>query len=261
MNWTARIDGVNYPIAEENGQVLWQTVHTEDQPERWDDWSLGLGEHYISCEGFDATTKNVLRFSPFYHNDNNPSDLTTARGYFMEDVKQSGSTLTLDAYSTAKGSLDQSETLTQAHTVASQSNRLLIVGIAIDGRVTSVKFAGEIGVAYAGQPMTYLGGKMGTTNVDASVGLYFLSNPPTGANNIVVTNIAAPAVTYAVVMGAASLYNVDLDAPFGSAVTGTNTDGTPTITVTPVSGEQIPTMPSQRGLVRPKDGMMLSLPM
>ena len=234
------IDGKVYPIAiGENGETLWQTVNVaEERDEVWEDWSLGLGETkretgrgYLFSPGFDASTRGALRFSPFYHNLNNTA-LTTDYGYFMEAVEASGSTLNIDAHSTSKGSLAEDGTLSWDHTVASQSERLLIVACAYDSRLTN-----DFTATYDGVAMTRLSFKLGVSPTVAGLIWWYLHAPATGTNSIVVTNHTGS--TRAVVTGASSFYGVNADDPFGTVVSATGTDGTPTVTVTPVSGEQI----------------------
>ena len=236
------INGEKYPIAvDEQGNLQWQTVQVgQERDEVWDDWSLGLGETkqetgrgYLFAKGWDASTRGALRSSPFFHNLNNTA-LTTGYGYFMEAVETSGSTLTLDAFATGKGSIAAGGTLTFSHTIASQSERILVVSLSIDSR--SGLFP-VLPVTYAGLPMTFLAAKKGATNVDALLILYSLLNPPTGANDVVTTNTSGS--TRAIVGGSASLYGVNLDDPFGTVVSATDTDGTPTVTVVTASGEFI----------------------
>ncbi|KKL80005.1 hypothetical protein LCGC14_2009130 [marine sediment metagenome] len=153
----------------------------------------------------------------------------------METTETSGSTLTLDAFSTGKGSLTSLSTLTISHIVASQSERILIVGISRDKG--SPVHDGQNIVKYDGQALTFLLTKAGDSGTDASVHIYYLLDPPTGTNDITVQNNTATTTAY--VVGAASLYGVNADTPFGTSVGATGTDGTPTVTVVTASGEFI----------------------
>ncbi len=236
----ATIDGQPYPIAiGDRGQTLWETTSVaQERDEVWEDWSLGLGETkretgrgYLFAKGFDASVRGVLRLSPFYHNLNN-TDLTTDYGYFMEAVETSGSTLTLDAASTGKGSITSGSTLSFSHTIATQSERILMAGVSIDSRST---IDSDLTATYDGIAMTFLSRRRGASGVDATVYVFFLLNPSTGANNIVVTNQTAS--TLAMVAGAESLYGANQDDPIGDIASGTGTDGTPTATATTVSGD------------------------
>ncbi|KKK96528.1 hypothetical protein LCGC14_2661850, partial [marine sediment metagenome] len=233
------INGKPYEIAiGDRGETLWQTAQVaQERDEVWEDWSLGLGETkqetgrgYFFSRGWDASVRGALRLSPFYHNLNNTA-LTTGYGYMMEGTETSGSTLTLDAYSTGKGSVAQDGTLTFSHTVAVQSDRILIVSAQLDNNSPGT----GVTVTYDGIALTHLGSKNGDSGTDANVSVWFLLDPPTGANNIVLTN--ADSTTYAMVVGAVSLYGANADETFGTMVGTTGTDGTPTVTVSTTAGE------------------------
>ena len=237
------INGQPYPIAiGDRGQTLWETTDARDLPDEvWEDWSLGLGETkretgrgYFFSRGWDASERGALRLSPFYHNLNNTA-LTTDYGYFMEAVETSGSSLVFDATSTSKAAMTAGGTLTWSHTVASQSERLLMVGI-------STGFAGGTGgvasVTYDGLPLTFLGRQIKTGGtLDVTAQIWYLLDPPTGANNVVVTSSVS--FTLATVVGANSWYGVNSDTPFGTLVGANGSDTTPTVTVTTAATEEI----------------------
>ncbi|KKN75270.1 hypothetical protein LCGC14_0382690 [marine sediment metagenome] len=238
----ATINGQPYPIAlGEQGQTLWETTDVaQERDEIWDDWSLGMGETkretgrgYLFARGFDPSANGALRLSPHYQAHNNTA-LTTGYGYMMEDVETTGSTLTLDAASTGKGSVADEGTLTISHTIASQSERLLAVGVSVDIQVAPPI---EISATYAGVAMTVLGIRDGTAGNAHHVHLFFLRAPATGTNDIVITNHIGS--TRAFVVGAESFYGVNQDDSFGTAVSALGTNGTPTVTVVTASGEQI----------------------
>ena len=233
------INGVPYEIAiGDRGQTLWETAQVaQERDEVWEDWSLGLGETkqetgrgYFFARGFDASVRGALRLSPFYHNLNNTA-LTTGYGYFMEGVETSGSTLTLDAYSTDKDSVASGATIQWDHTVADQSERILIVSAQLDNRTPGT----GITATYDNIACTFLAGKAGDSGTDTHVTFWYLLNPPTGTNAVRITN--GDSVTYAMVTGAWSLYGVNVDEPFGTAVSATGTDSTPTVTVSTAAGE------------------------
>ncbi|KKN46046.1 hypothetical protein LCGC14_0676650 [marine sediment metagenome] len=240
------VNGVSYPIAiGKDGQTLWETTDVaQERDEIWDDWSLGLGETkqetgrgYLFSRGFDASVRGALKLSPFYHNLNNAA-LTTDYGHFMEATEAAGSTLTLDAASTRKGSVASGGQLTWSHTVASQSERILIVGVAINLRIDqSIFSAGLFYTTYGGASMTFLASRQGASGTDVTVALWYLLAPTTGANTVVVQT--PEGATTAIVAGAESLYGVDQDTPFGTVVSATGTDGTPTVTVVTSAGEQL----------------------
>ena len=230
------INGEQYPIAlDESGNLQWQTVQVaEERDEVWDDWSLGPGETkretgrgYLWSIGFDATTQGALRLSPFYHNLNTTA-LTTGYGYFMEDVETSGSSLAFDAASS--GTLSAGTTKTVSHTVGSNAERILLVGVSF----VAVSGGTNIdSVTYAGQAMTELAFRFVSGTGESSI--RYLLNPPTGDNDIVVTFDGSSNA----VIGGASWDGVNQDTPFGTAVTTTGTDGTPTVTVTTAATEKI----------------------
>jgi hypothetical protein len=232
------IDGTPYEIAiGDRGQTLWETTQVaQERDEVWEDWSLGLGETkresgrgYFFSQGWDASVRGALRLSPFFHNLNNTA-LTTGYGYFMESVETSGSTLNLDAYSTGKGSVG-ANALTISHTVAVQSERILIISAQLDNNTVGFSLT----VTYGGIACTFLGGKAGASGTDTQAAFWFLLDPPTGANDIVITNNES--TTVAIVAGAVSLYGANADDLFGTMVTATGTDGTPTVTVSTTAGE------------------------
>ena len=178
------IDGQPYPVATgDRGQTLWETTAARDLPDEiWEDLSLGLGETkretgrgYLFAKGYDASTRGALRQSPFYHNLNNTA-LTTAYGYFMETTETTGSTLTIDAFSTGKAELTSLSTLTVSHTVANQSERILIVGISRNKGAPV--HSGQNIVKYGGQALTFLQTKAGDSGTNASVHIYYLLDPP-----------------------------------------------------------------------------------
>ena len=238
------INGQPYPIAvNERGQTLWQTVEVaQERDEVWDDWSAGIGETkresgrgYLFSRGFDATAKGALKLSPFYHNLNNTA-LTTAYGYFMEGVDSVGSSLVIDttASSTTNASTGTGDTTTFNHTVDSNDERVLLVGICINNRndIMGSTFI----VSYGGQTMTYFGGKAGALGTQASVGLWYLLSPPTGTNAV---NIINHAYAMNLVCGAHSWHGANQDTLFGTVVSATGTDGTPTVTATTAATEEI----------------------
>jgi hypothetical protein len=223
------IDGEKYPIAvDESGDLQWTVSQiAQEKDEVWEDWSLGLGETkretgqgYLFSRGFDASVRGALRLSPFYHNLNNTA-LTTGYGYFMEAVETTGSTLTYDAASSGTG--EGVDSVTVEHTIASNNDRLLLVGISTDVVVDSV--------TYGGAAMT----ELGEASISAVVGsiFYYLLNPSTGANDIV----ASFGASGNMVVGATSWYGVDMDTPFGTAVGDTGTGTAVSVTVVTEAGE------------------------
>lgn len=248
------IDGEEYPIAlDEKGRLQWNSVQiAQEKDEVWEDWSLGLGETkretgrgYFFSQGWDASTRGALRLSPFYHN-LNVTTLTTATGYMMEDVDNSAATLAIDTTNSGtsndKGNLTGlGGTLTFAHTCDSNDERLLMVGIEMDEIEGGVGIGSILSVDYDGIRLTFLGAKTGASGTDVTVGLWFLLDPPTGANNIVIKNNFASARD--VVAGVVSYNGANQDFiqgdTFSTVVGTTGTDGAPTATVITAADEEI----------------------
>ncbi len=216
------IDGEEYPFAlDESGLLQWQTVQVaEERDEVWEDWSLSMGEaqretgrgHFFS-KGFDPSVKDVLRLSPFYQNDNNPTDLTTGQGYLIEAVGGTPETIAFSG-SASSGSTAAASTLTVSHTVASGTNRILIVGMAANRDST---------ITFAGQNMTKLVSASISGQVAAQI--WYLISPPVVTANIVATFLPIDTTAKAV-MGAANYTGVDGNTPFGDAVGVTGTGDT-----------------------------------
>ncbi|KKK64976.1 hypothetical protein LCGC14_2978790, partial [marine sediment metagenome] len=162
------------------------------------------------------------RLSPFYHNLNNTA-LTTGYGYFMEAVETTGSTAAFDADSSGTG--EGVTSVTVEHTVASNADRLLLVGLSTD--------VAEDGVTYGGAAMTLLG----EASISAVVGsvFYYLLNPATGANDIVASFVASGNM----IVEATSWYGVDMDTPFGTMVGDTGTGTAVSVTVVTEAGDVV----------------------
>src|SRR5579875_367965 len=94
-------------------------------------------------------------------------------------------------------------------TVGSQSNRLLIVGIAI---ATSGVTVASNGVTYNGTTLTKLDSQLYKSNTEDDE-FWYMVNPPSGANNVAVTLTGGSG---AYVAAAFSYYNVDQTTPFGT---------------------------------------------
>ena len=127
------------------------------------------------------------------------------------------SQVTFDA--SASGSTTGATSLTISHTVASQSNRLLIVTISTQGTINTV--------TYNGASMTKLGTTV-TCGASACKGeLWSLAAPTTGTHNVVITASASTSIQASV----AGFYNVDQTTPLGTPATGSGTTATATATV------------------------------
>src|SRR5581483_6530257 len=118
------------------------------------------------------------------------------------------------------GTASSATSLTFSHTVASNANRIIVVGIGTGCGFGSTCAATVSSVTYAGVSLSKL------SNVDCTTGaghchveLWYLagSTVATGANNVVVTTSASTSIK----AGASSYYNVDPTTPFGTAATAT----------------------------------------
>jgi hypothetical protein len=86
------------------------------------------------------------------------------------------------------GSTNSATSWTFSHTVGVGSNRLLVVSVLGD----VVSGANDItGVTYAGQAMTLATSVQTGSGANRKTYLYYLLNPPTGANNVVITSTTA----------------------------------------------------------------------
>jgi len=224
----AVLNSVKYPVASDKEGLLWRVADVGGPvTETWDDWSGGMGETerrskrgYFLSDGFDASS-GVLRFCPHLKRLNNPI-LSQNHGYFFEGLGAAG-TVTFDAGTTA--TVTAVSTKTFAHTVASQANRVLMV--------TSQTASGGISTAtYAGKAMTKLtsGGAAG-----ARVGIFYLIDPPAGANNVVI-KFNGTVTGHA---SASSFYNVSQTSPFRDTATITGTGTTASRTVVSATGDLV----------------------
>jgi hypothetical protein len=124
-------------------------------------------------------------------------------------------TVTVDAVSSATSS-GAVTTLTWSHTTtAAQNNRLLVVTVA----ATS---SSVLGITYNGVALTQAATKLQTVRAE----IWYLLNPPSGANNVVVTHNAAREL----ICGAVSFYNVNQSSTFGAVKNGGATSVGPAIT-------------------------------
>lgn len=131
--------------------------------------------------------------------------------------------LSIDATSTKQG-LTSSSTISWNHTV-SGSNRLLIVAVACDDK----EFAS---VTYSSQALTYIDDSESTENDQVS--LYYLLNPPTGTNSIVVTLTTSDD---AFAGAGISFTGVDQTTPLGTSASAIGSTSPATVTTTTTSGD------------------------
>ncbi|MBS0495873.1 MAG: tandem-95 repeat protein, partial [Proteobacteria bacterium] len=118
--------------------------------------------------------------------------------------------------------------LTWSHTVASGSEGMLMVNVAVKGT------SGATTVTYGGVSLTRLGTITNGSGVKQTSELWYLKAPTAGTANVVVT---LPASNQAVAAGSTNFFGVDQTTPFGTYVSATGTGGTPTVTVASALGD------------------------
>lgn len=144
-------------------------------------------------------------------------------GDFIFRTAAGSGTVTQDAVSKSNnaGSTGFTTPMSWSHTVANQSNRILIVGLVTVGNVT------WSGVTWNGtQSFTHLGSTLTCPTVDFAFGchvdVWYLLAPAIGTHSI-----AASSSTNANSSGGAvSYYNVDQTTPFGTVATATGSTAT-----------------------------------
>jgi hypothetical protein len=109
--------------------------------------------------------------------------------------------------------------LMYSHTIANQSNRTLFVGVEVGSSATPNRVSG---ISYAGTPLSLYSRVVQSVPVD----LWYLNNPATGANNIVI-NLSG---TNWIVSSAVS-YNGVNQSSFGSSNSGTAAFATQSISL------------------------------
>ncbi len=146
----------------------------------------------------------------------------------------SGSTITQDAVSKSSNA-GSTSSLTWSHTVGTQSNRILIVGLVTS---TATNFTGVVwDPAGANQSFTQLSTNQTcpTVVVGCHMSVWYLVNPATGTHSIRATSGSAANSSG----GAVSYYNVDTSTPFGTAATATGSASGATSVVATTSATQL----------------------
>jgi uncharacterized repeat protein (TIGR01451 family) len=105
------------------------------------------------------------------------------------------------------------------HTTTAAANRLLIVGVSMN--ITSASATAVSGVTYNGTALSFAGAQNDAANTQR-VEMWYLLNPVSGANSIVVSVNIPVAQTVGIVAGATTFTGVDQTVPLGSFV---STDG------------------------------------
>jgi len=139
-------------------------------------------------------------------------------------------------------SLGTRTSLTWPHTVAAQTNRILIVGVSttVNGAVGPPADR-VLSVTYAGQPLTLIGSQrspvLGGTR--SSTEMFKLLAPPTGTANVVVTLVGNLAPSNYAVGGSVSFTGVHQTTPHGSFVSGSGSSDAPATIVSSAAGEVV----------------------
>jgi len=115
------------------------------------------------------------------------------------------------------------KTLTFGHTTTTTgSNLLLMVGVSMD--IQNVPTTGVVSVSYNGAPLSFAGAHNDTATT-RRVEMWYLLNPSTGTNNVIVS-VNIPALkNVGVAAGAVTFTGVDQTSPLGTFVSA---DGTTT---------------------------------
>ncbi len=143
---------------------------------------------------------------------------STVRNLLIAGLFLSSSTLFGQVAFDSTSSLAQrvtgaSPTVALAHTTAG-TNRVLVVGVSIN--ITNNTGAAVTGVTYQGTALTLSGAHIDAGNT-RRVELWYLINPATGTNNVVVTlNLPGGTGTLGVVVGATTLTGADQAKPIRS---------------------------------------------
>lgn len=145
--------------------------------------------------------------------------------YFLEEPGTAGSVPTFDAG--ASGTCDGATTITWSHTVSAvKDNQLLLVGVLSDATGAD---APASSVTYGGVAMLITKGTspLHTAYGTCALDIYYLVEPPTGANNVVVTLSEATDACGI----SSSWYNVDTSSPMSAAEEAKGQDNTVTVDV------------------------------
>lgn len=123
-------------------------------------------------------------------------------------------------------------TMTWSHTCTG-SNRALVVGVSVGQNSGSDATKTISGVTYGGVAMSSAGIIHNASSPNGYTHAWRLVNPPSGANNVVVTFASAPSTA---IGGSKSYAGVDQTTPFGTAVTAAGDSALATCSVSTGSG-------------------------
>ncbi|KKN04596.1 hypothetical protein LCGC14_1095800 [marine sediment metagenome] len=185
----------------------------------WKDWSAGVG--YLKDDGVTPGMyyssgllgmESELRPAPFKNTATIGIDEAHHYQYFFEETLNNQTPIH-DADSSGKA--DNSGSLTVSHTVGVQTNRVLLVWVFSDNPLITtftLKYNGVTMTAFASQK---------DAGLTVTGSLYFLVDPATGANDIVLTIAPSQNIT----LEAASFYRASQSTPLRAKFdeTGTGT--------------------------------------
>jgi uncharacterized repeat protein (TIGR01451 family) len=108
------------------------------------------------------------------------------------------------------------------HTTTAAANRLLVVGVSMT--ITNSPTTGVVGVTYNGTPLNFAGAHNDAGNT-RRVEMWYLANPVSGINAIVVSGNIPAAQTVGIVAGATTFTGVDQTVPVGSFASADGANG------------------------------------
>src|SRR6266508_2363923 len=129
----------------------------------------------------------------------------------------------------ASVAFSNTSSLTWPHTTGSEPNRILLVGVSFRDGNQSVTT-----VSYGGTGLTFIGFQNAPGNGNR-VEHWYLTDPPTGTANVIVTLPAARNV----VGGAVSFAHVDQTTPLGTFASGSGTSTSPSVVLSTATGQVV----------------------
>ncbi|MBW7866243.1 MAG: DUF11 domain-containing protein, partial [Candidatus Hydrogenedentes bacterium] len=138
-------------------------------------------------------------------------------------------------FDAATSAATSSTTHTFSHTTGTGPNRLLLVGVTVQDNNVTVS-----SITYGGTALTSVGtGTRGSGGSRLHMALYRLVNPPSGANDVVVTFSSTFQSGKGAVIGASTYSNVNQTTPLGTFVTANGSSTAPSVTATAVVGDLV----------------------
>jgi len=230
----------SFPLAPFPNNYSYETV--SDQPEAQPNQPVsvpisfhgGLAyDHYdertggcLVNTGILTNEPNVLR-APVKVNTVTLTDAIKPPQHFFE-AEGPSATIAHDASSSDTAATKK--TITVSHTVGSDNNRILIVGVST---TLDAEESFSDTCTFGGTSLTRLAAKDNGTAAFCS--LWYLVNPSSGTADVVFTSL----VTTDIVMGVSSYEEVDLLNPFGSVARANGTSDAPSVAITSASGELV----------------------